>query len=130
MEMMLKSRGVTNVNQEDIRAYRPPLKDKETILKTYKKDDNEHYNVDQGNELYSMSDAIIIAWGSAGHNSQRVRDRQVVLLDLLKTYPLKIITDGGETAFHPLSPAVRDKWILKDYREVYDEENSDNAGDE
>ena len=76
------------------------------------------------------SDDIIIAWGSAGHNSQRVRDRQVVLLDLLKTYPLKIITDGGETAFHPLSPAVRDKWILKDYREVYDEENSDNAGDE
>ncbi|MBR6274346.1 MAG: hypothetical protein IKR27_04975 [Lachnospiraceae bacterium] len=59
MEMMLKSRGITNVNQEDIRAYRPPLKDKETILKTYNKDDNEHYNVDQGNELYSMSDAIL-----------------------------------------------------------------------
>ncbi|MCR4645334.1 MAG: DUF1643 domain-containing protein [Oscillospiraceae bacterium] len=61
------------------------------------------------------SDTIIIAWGSAGHNSQRVRDRQAELLDLLKTYPLKSITDGGDTAYHPLSPAVRDRWILKDY---------------
>ena len=61
------------------------------------------------------SDDIIIAWGSAGHNSQRVRDRQAELLDLLKTYPLKSITNGGDTTYHPLSPAVRERWILKDY---------------
>ena len=61
------------------------------------------------------SNTIIIAWGSTGHNSQRVRDRQAELLDLLKTYPLKIITDGGDTAYHPLSPNIHDRWILKDY---------------
>lgn len=59
------------------------------------------------------SDDIIIAWGSSGHNSQRVRDRQAELLEKLKNYPLKIITDGGEIAYHPLSVRVRTKWILK-----------------
>ncbi|MCR4759444.1 MAG: DUF1643 domain-containing protein [Oscillospiraceae bacterium] len=75
------------------------------------------------------SDDIIIAWGSAGHNSQRVRDRQAELLDLLKTYPLKIITDGGETAYHPLSPAVRDRWILKDYGGMDHDANNNGTGD-
>ncbi|MCR4644092.1 MAG: DUF1643 domain-containing protein [Oscillospiraceae bacterium] len=63
----------------------------------------------------AQSDTIIIAWGSAGHNSQRVRDRQAELLEKLKDYPLKVITDGRGTAYHPLSPSVRDRWILKDY---------------
>ncbi len=76
------------------------------------------------------SDTIIIAWGSAGHNSQRVRDRQAELLEKLRNYPLKVITDGRDIVYHPLSPNVRSKWILKDYREVYDEENSDNSGNE
>ena len=75
------------------------------------------------------SDDIIIAWGSAGHNSQRVRDRQTELLDLLKTYPLKIITDGGETAYHPLSPAVRDRWILKDYGGIEHDAYNNGTGD-
>ena len=75
------------------------------------------------------SDSVIIAWGSAGHNSQRVRDRQAVLLDLLKTYPLKIITDGGDTAYHPLSPNVRDRWILKDYGGMEDDAYNNDAGD-
>lgn len=75
------------------------------------------------------SDDIIIAWGSAGHNSQRVRDRQAELMDLLKTYPLKIITDGGETAYHPLSPAVRDRWILKDYGGMEHDADNNGTGD-
>lgn len=75
------------------------------------------------------SDDIIIAWGSAGHNSQRVRDRQSELLEKLKAYPLKIITDGGEIAYHPLSPNVRTKWILKEYGGMIYEKNSNNAGD-
>lgn len=66
----------------------------------------------------AQSDVIIIAWGSAGHNSQRVRDRQAELLELLKPFSnkLKIITDGGETAYHPLSPTVRECWQLKEYK--------------
>jgi len=76
------------------------------------------------------SDTIIIGWGSAGHNSQRVRDRQTELLEKLRDYPLKVITDGRDIVYHPLSPNVRSKWILKDYREVYNAENSNNDGDE
>ncbi|MBR6273656.1 MAG: hypothetical protein IKR27_01455, partial [Lachnospiraceae bacterium] len=59
MQLMLKSRGVTNIEQEDIRAYRPPLSKKEEIEKAYGVDDNEHYNIDQGNEMFSMADAIV-----------------------------------------------------------------------
>ena len=59
MQLMLKSRGINNVEQEDIRAYRPPLSDKQTIEKIYSQDDIDHYGVDQGNEMFSMSDALI-----------------------------------------------------------------------
>ena len=75
------------------------------------------------------SDTVIIAWGSAGHNSQRVRDRQAELIEKLKMYPLKIITDGGETAFHPLSPSIRDRWILKDYGGMEHDSHNNCAGD-
>ena len=68
----------------------------------------------------SMSDAIIIAWGSVGKNSQRVRDRQSELLELLKNYANKLYKIGEE-GFHPLTPAVRNEWELKPYEM---EENS------
>ncbi len=68
----------------------------------------------------SMSDAIIIAWGSVGKNSQRVRDRQSELLELLKNYANKLYKIGEE-GFHPLTPAVRNEWELEPYET---EENS------
>ncbi len=51
----------------------------------------------------SMSDAIIIAWGCVGNNSQRVRERQSELLEPYANKLYKI----GEESFHPLTPAVR-----------------------
>ncbi len=65
----------------------------------------------------TMSDAIIIAWGCVGKNSQRVRDRQS---ELLKNHANKLYKIGEE-GFHPLTPAVRNEWELEPYET---EENS------
>jgi len=62
----------------------------------------------------TMSDAIIIAWGCVGNNSQRVRERQKELLELLKNHANKLYKIGKE-GFHPLTPAVRNSWELEPY---------------
>lgn len=62
----------------------------------------------------SMSDAIIIAWGCVGNSSQRVRERQSELLELLKNHANKLYKIG-EKGFHPLTPAVRNEWELEPY---------------
>lgn len=62
----------------------------------------------------AMSDAIIIAWGSIGSNSQRVRERQTDVLDVLKPYANKLYKIGEE-GYHPLTPAVRNSWELEPY---------------
>lgn len=62
----------------------------------------------------AMSDAIIIAWGCVGNSSQRVRDRQSELLEMLEPYANKLYKTG-EKGFHPLTPAVRNEWELEPY---------------
>ena len=78
------------------------------------------------------SDKIIIAWGSVGNNSQRVRNRQKDILEMLANYNDKIciITDGETSkGYHPLTPKVREEWFLKpysikDFLEEYENENN------
>lgn len=66
-------------------------------------------------EQYStLSDAIIIAWGSIGNNSQRVRERQQELLKRLAAYENKLYQIGKE-GYHPLTPAIRSGWELEPY---------------
>ena len=62
----------------------------------------------------TMSNAIIIAWGSVGNNSQRVRDRQTELLEMLSKHENKLY-QIGENGYHPLTPAVRNEWELEPY---------------
>ena len=69
----------------------------------------------------AMSDAIIIAWGCVGNNSQRVRDRQHELLELLEPYANKLY-QIGEEGYHPLTPAIRTGWTLEPYN--FKEENT------
>ena len=58
----------------------------------------------------AMSDAIIIAWGTIGKNTLRVRERQKYLLELInQQYQI------GRNACHPLTPAVRREWVLEPY---------------
>ena len=62
----------------------------------------------------AMSDAIIIAWGTIGKNTLRVRERQKYLLELIKQHAGKMY-QIGRNACHPLTPAVRREWMLEPY---------------
>ena len=63
----------------------------------------------------AMSDAIIIAWGTIGKNTLRVRERQKYLLELIKQHANKMMYQIGKNACHPLTPAVRREWTLEPY---------------
>ena len=62
----------------------------------------------------AMSDAIIIAWGTIGKNTLRVRERQKYLLELIKQHANRMY-QIGRNACHPLTPAVRREWVLEPY---------------
>ncbi len=66
-------------------------------------------------EYAEKSDVIIIAWGSIGNHSQRIRDRQADLLKKLKPYADKLC-QIGDKRYHPLTPIIRTNWKLKQYR--------------
>lgn len=74
------------------------------------------------NQYAAMSDAIVIAWGSVGNNSQRVRERQEEILTKLSSYKNKMYKIGAE-GYHPLTPAVRCGWELEPY-EVEENKNA------
>ena len=66
-------------------------------------------------EEYAVtSDAIIIAWGSLGNTSERVRERQADILERLSKFRNKLYKIGGQ-GYHPLTPAVRSQWELVPY---------------
>ena len=74
-----------------------------------------HPETDTVIEQYAaMSDAVIIAWGSVGRNSQRVRERQEELLEMLQQFENKLYQIGTE-GYHPLTPIVRTKWDLEPF---------------
>lgn len=62
----------------------------------------------------ASSDAIIIAWGSLGNTSERVRERQADILERLSKFRNKLYKIG-EHGYHPLTPAVRNQWELVPY---------------
>ena len=75
-----------------------------------------------------MSDAVIIAWGTAGNTSQRVRDRKDELLEVLEPYANKLY-QIGEKGYHPLTPAIRTNWELEPYNLEVDENVEDNESE-
>lgn len=65
------------------------------------------------------ADHIIIAWGSNGENSIKIKSLQQALLKHLQPYSKKIFTIGdslGRTGFHPLAPQIRFAWQLAPYK--------------
>lgn len=62
------------------------------------------------------ADSIIIAWGTIGNNSKKVKERQNEVIELLSDYKDKmyIICDPkGKRGLHPLCPSVRNCWTLE-----------------
>ncbi len=73
------------------------------------------YETDTIIEQYaSMSDAIIIAWGSVGRNTKRVRERQREILEKISEHKNKMYQIGKEGC-HPLTPSLRSYWELEPY---------------
>ena len=56
----------------------------------------------------TMSDAIIIAWGSLGNTSECVRERQTEIFKRLSNFRNKLYKIG-EQGYHPLTPTVRNQ---------------------
>ncbi len=64
------------------------------------------------------ADKTIVAWGSFAKTRKQFADREKQVLELLKPYQDKVyqITDGTDRQFlHPLTPCVRNSFILKPY---------------
>lgn len=63
------------------------------------------------------ADTVILAWGQISKSSKAIQEREKEVLTLLKPLweRVRVIADPQEKAFtvHPLSPSVRQKWILK-----------------
>ena len=72
------------------------------------------------------SDTVIIAWGSAGNTSQRVRNRKHHLLEQLRPFVDKLYKIGDK-GYHPLTPIIRTRWDLVPYEfeEVRHDENNE-----
>ena len=63
------------------------------------------------------AERIIIAWGTFGHTTQRVAARKEAVISMLHNHKGKFacITDSeGRNGLHPLTPSVRNNWILKE----------------
>ena len=78
---------------------------------------------DDNNDVYIKKAAeecevIILAWGTGVLSNNRMLNRVNNVIDLIKDYSdkLYVITDGKEArAVHPLTPAVRNQWILSGF---------------
>ena len=63
-------------------------------------------------------DTIILAWGTGVLNNQRIHKRIVAVLENLKPFKNKfsVITNGDEVrAVHPLTPSIRNQWVLSPF---------------
>jgi hypothetical protein len=77
---------------------------------------------DKENDTYikksaEACDTVILAWGTGAACNKRITERISMVMDDLKDYVSKmyVISDGDRRGLHPLTPVVRDKWVLEKY---------------
>ena len=75
---------------------------------------------DKENDSYILkaveeSSIAILAWGQAININERIEERVVEVINLLKPYhdKLYMITDGNSVGIHPLFPGIRAGWTLE-----------------
>ena len=58
---------------------------------------------------------VILAWGKSVANNPRSEERALAVINLLKDYKKNLfyISDGEKDGIHPLTPSLRNGWILK-----------------
>ena len=91
------------------------------------------------NDLYikkaaDESTIVIAAWGKAVESNQRIAARADQVLALLADHTEKLfsITDGVRSGLHPLTPTIRNGWVLVPFEKTWDsdtEPNSENEND-
>ena len=106
--------GVTIVNLYSLMSSKLCLKwysDEELTLP-----ENDDYIVKNADE----ASKIIIAWGRGVEMNKRIEDRAMQVLNLLMPYREKmfLISDGDRVGLHPLTPSIRNRWILEHFDEA------------
>ena len=58
---------------------------------------------------------IIVAWGKSVETNKRATERAKAVLELMRPHKQKVfvLSDGVRDNLHPLTPALRNQWILK-----------------
>lgn len=66
------------------------------------------------------SSKIIIAWGRGVDSNKRLSERAMQVLNNLLEYKEKlfVISDGDRTGLHPLTPSIRNLWVLETLEEA------------
>ena len=61
---------------------------------------------------------IVLAWGKGAELNIRISNRAEQVLELLSKHQEKfrVISDGERKGIHPLTPTVRDQWILENFQ--------------
>lgn len=63
---------------------------------------------------------VILAWGRGVESNKRITERAMQVLNQLLVYKDKLflISDGERSGLHPLTPAIRNRWILESFKEA------------
>ncbi len=77
-------------------------------------------NDDYIKKAVEESSKVILAWGRAVDTNRQIEERAVKVLNLLLPYREKLflISDGNRVGLHPLTPAIRNRWILEHFDEA------------
>lgn len=70
---------------------------------------------------------VILAWGRGVESNKRITERAMQVLNQLLEYKEKlfVISDGDRAGLHPLTPAIRNRWILKSFEEASEKNKSE-----
>lgn len=81
---------------------------------------NLQENDDYIKKAVEESSKVILAWGRAVDTNRRIEERAMHVLNLLLPYREKmfLISDGDRVGLHPLTPAIRNRWILEHFDEA------------
>jgi len=73
--------------------------------------ENDEYIKKAANEC----EVVVLAWGRSTANNDRIADRAVAVVNMLLKHKdkLVVISDGERSGLHPLTPALRNSWILE-----------------
>ena len=78
---------------------------------------NDPENDDYIRKAAEGCETVILAWGRGADSNQRIAVRAQDVLTLLQPFAKKlfVISDGERRFIHPLTPTLRNRWLLEPY---------------